>query len=156
LPEVSLVIILDADKEGFLRSEVSLLQTAGRAARHVEGKVIMYADRMTDSMLNMISESSRRRQVQIEFNKKNNITPKSIIKAIQEGIEQERKAQQFTREVVGEDEKTFEAKDRLAYLERKMEEASRALDFERAARLRDKIMELAKEYKVELPWEEKK
>jgi len=154
LPEVSLVIILDADKEGFLRSEVSLIQTAGRAARHVEGRVIMYADRVTDSMNKMISECERRREVQLAYNKENKITPKSIVKAIKQGIELEKRAEQLVRDVVHEDEELYGAKERLAYLERKMEEASRALEFERAGKLRDKIIAFAKENQLDLPWEE--
>jgi len=100
LPEVTLVAILDADKEGFLRSETSLIQVAGRAARNIDGQVIMYADTITNSMKRAIDETQRRRKRQIEFNKKYKITPKSIEKAIRSGIEQLEKAKDITLDVV--------------------------------------------------------
>ncbi|MCM8775002.1 MAG: excinuclease ABC subunit UvrB, partial [Candidatus Omnitrophica bacterium] len=100
LPEVSLVVVLDADKEGFLRSEVSLIQIAGRAARHVNGKVIMYADKTTDSMKKAIAETNRRREIQTDFNIKNRITPTSIRKEIREGIEKWKSAEDFVSKVV--------------------------------------------------------
>jgi len=143
LPEVSLVIILDADKEGFLRSEVSLVQTAGRAARHLNGTVIFYADKMTDSMKRAIGETERRREIQKKYNQDHNITPRSITKAIRVGIEKMRSAEEFTCEVVGEDEKEHGEKNYLDFLKRRMVEAAKALDFEKAARLRDKIKQVA-------------
>ena len=145
LPEVSLVVILDADKEGFLRSEVSLIQTAGRAARHINGKVIMYADSITQSMEKAISETRRRRKLQMQYNKSHNITPRSIEKAIKEGIEQERQSKEFVREIIGRTEEEDRVRNYLSHLRRLMEEASAALDFERATRLRDKILDIQNE-----------
>jgi excinuclease ABC subunit B len=142
LPEVSLVVILDADKEGFLRSETSLIQTAGRAARHINGEVIMYADVITRSMQKAIAETERRRSLQEAFNRANNITPRSIVKAIRSGIEKERKAEEMTREVVGFSAEEDKVRNYLGYLKSKMEEAASQLDFERATRLRDKIIAL--------------
>ena len=142
LPEVSLVAILDADKEGFLRSETSLIQVAGRAARNIDGQVIMYADSITNSMKKAIEETNRRRKIQMEFNKTHNITPRSIEKAIREGIETLKKANKVVLDVVGQDEQDFEKDSLIAELEREMELCARNLQFERAAELRDKIKEL--------------
>jgi len=142
LPEVSLVVILDADKEGFLRSEVSLIQTAGRAARHIKGKVIMYADRITDSMARAIAETSRRRKIQREYNEREGITPQSIKKEIREGIERYKAAEHFVAEAVGEEDAQYEAKTHLTYLKNRMEAAARALDFQKAAQYRDEIRRL--------------
>ena len=142
LPEVSLVAILDADKEGCLRSQTSLIQVAGRAARNINGQVIMYADRITDSMRNAIRESQRRREKQIEFNKKNKITPKSIQKAIRDGIEELEEAQDLVRESAGQSEVEFELNSVISGLEYEMELAARNLQFEKAAKIRDKIKEL--------------
>ncbi len=139
LPEVSLVAILDADKEGFLRSAVSLIQIAGRAARHINGRVIMYADRTTDSMRHAMDETGRRRSLQAEYNRKHGITPQSIKKEIREGIEKYKAAEEFVAEAVGEDTKAYEAKTYLTYLKNRMEAAARALDFPKAARFRDEI-----------------
>ena len=149
LPEVSLVVILDADKEGFLRSDVSLIQIAGRAARHLNGTVIMYADRVTDSMKKAISETHRRRQIQKEFNRENEITPTSIKKEIRSGIERWRDAQTLTERVVGETEGDYEIKSYLAYLYERMLQASSMLDFERAKRLRDEIKKLEAQHGFE-------
>lgn len=143
IPEVSLVAILDADKEGFLRSETSLIQTIGRAARNVEGKVIMYADVITNSMKRAIDETNRRRALQIEFNKKHGITPQTIIKKIHDAIE-------ATSYVAEEEEKytikpaeTYEDKlELIKKLEKEMKEAAEALEFEKAAKLRDQIIKL--------------
>lgn len=142
LPEVSLVAILDADKEGFLRSETSLIQTAGRAARNINGTVIMYADILTRSMKNAISESNRRRKIQLEFNKKYEITPQNIKKAIHDSIEMEGEAENKVLEVAGESLEEHELNSYIAELEYEMELASRNLQFEKAAELRDKIKEL--------------
>ncbi|MFH1782759.1 MAG: excinuclease ABC subunit UvrB [Candidatus Omnitrophota bacterium] len=142
LPEVSLVAILDADKEGFLRSWSSLIQVAGRAARHVEGQVIMYADTITGSMQRAIKETARRREKQIEFNKVHNITPRSIQKAIKDGIEVERKAEEVIIETSGQTEEEFEKESLIAELQKDMELSARNLQFERAAELRDKIKKL--------------
>ncbi|MBI3317229.1 MAG: excinuclease ABC subunit UvrB [Candidatus Omnitrophica bacterium] len=142
LPEVSLVAILDADKEGFLRSDVSLIQITGRAARHIHGKVIMYADKITDSMARAIKETQRRREIQSDFNKKYAITPQSVQKEIKEGIEKWKAAETFVSEVVGESTKEHELKDYLAFLKRRMESAAHALEFDKAARYRDEIRKI--------------
>ena len=149
LPEVSLVAILDADKEGFLRSEVSLIQIAGRAARHINGTVIMYADRVTDSMKKAIDEMSRRRKKQEEYNIQNKITPTSIKKEIREGIERWKQAEEIVQEVVGESRKEHELKSYLAYLYDRMLRASSTLDFECAAKFRDEIRKLEAEHGLE-------
>lgn len=149
LPEVSLIAILDADKEGFLRSDVSLIQIAGRAARHLNGTVIMYADRITDSMKKAIDETSRRRNIQTEFNRVNGITPTSIKKEIREGLERWKQAEELALEVVGENKKEHELKSYLAYLYDRMLRASSTLDFERAGKLRDEIQKLEKEHGLE-------
>jgi excinuclease ABC subunit B len=142
LPEVSLVIVLDADKEGFLRSDVSLIQIAGRAARHINGKVIMYGDKITDSMKRAIDETLRRRKIQEEYNRANKITPVSIQKEIKDGIEQWKKAEEFVHDVVHESGKEYEAKNYLAFLKTRMEACARALEFDKAARYRDEIRRL--------------
>lgn len=142
LPEVSLVAILDADKEGFLRSATSLIQVAGRAARNINGTVIMYADTVTSSMKKAITESSRRRKIQLEFNKKNKITPRSIIKAIKAGIEDLQESEEFVQGLTGQEKDEYELKSYLAELEYEMELAARNLQFEKAAVLRDKIQEI--------------
>ena len=145
LPEVSLVAILDADKEGFLRSQTALIQTAGRCARNINGQVIMYADTITDSMQRAINESCRRREVQLAFNKKNNIKPKTIKKAIQEGIASYRKAKELAPKLSGEKMDEYEIHTLISDLERDMMLAARNLEFEKAALLRDQIKELQKE-----------
>lgn len=142
LPEVSLVVVLDADKEGFLRSDVSLIQTAGRAARNEEGLVIMYADKVTEAMKKTITETSRRRALQEAFNKEHGITPKTIRKEIKEGIEKWKAAEHLVAEAVGETEKEYETKSHLAFLKNRMEAASRALEFDKAARYRDEIRKI--------------
>lgn len=140
LPEVSLVIILDADKEGFLRSKVSLVQTIGRAARHVEGRVIMYADHITESMKYAIEETERRRKYQIEYNEKNGIIPKSIEKEIRGRLvdTEESKDVDIDIEKLDEKQKRLFIKD----LEQKMIIAADNLQFEQAAQLRDEIKEI--------------
>ncbi len=142
LPEVSLVAILDADKEGFLRSATSLIQVGGRAARNINGTVIMYADTVTLSMKKAISESRRRRKAQLEFNLKNKITPRSIQKAIKEGIEELGEADTFVQGLTGEPLEQYQLHKYISELEYEMEMASRNLQFEKAATLRDKIKEL--------------
>jgi len=142
LPEVSLVAILDADKEGFLRSETSLMQVSGRAARNLDGRVIMYADTITNSMRKAIEETARRRKRQAEFNKNNNITPRSIEKAIKDGIESFKKAEEIVIEAAGKSEEDYEKEMLIAEFEREMELYARNLQFERAAQLRDKITQL--------------
>ena len=142
LPEVSLVAILDADKEGFLRSETSLIQVAGRAARHIDGQVIMYADVITNSIKKAVSETNRRRSRQLEFNKRHNIIPRSIDKAIKDGIESIKKAKEITLDAAGQSEEEYERESLISELEREMELCARNLQFERAAELRDKIKTL--------------
>lgn len=151
LPEVSLVAILDADKEGFLRSGVSLIQIAGRAARHIHGRVLMYADKITDSMRQAIGETARRRKIQEEFNRREGITPTSIQKEIRQGIEQYRHAEELVSGVVGEEREEHDLKSYLAHLKNKMELAARSLDFELAARLRDRIRSLEGGFKPAPP-----
>ena len=139
LPEVSLVVVLDADKEGFLRSDVSLIQIAGRAARHINGKVIMYGDKVTDSMKRAIDETARRRKIQADYNVAHKITPVSIQKEIKDGIEKWKKAEEFVHDVVHESGKEYDAKNYLAFLKTRMENCARALEFDKAARYRDEI-----------------
>lgn len=140
IPEVSLVAILDADKEGFLRSETSLIQTIGRAARNAEGKVIMYADFVTRSMENAITETNRRRTIQMEYNRKNGIIPKTIIKDVRDVIEisSKKKAENETVKNLSPRER----EEQIKKLTLEMKEAAKLLEFEHAAFLRDKIMEL--------------
>jgi len=145
LPEVSLVIVLDADKEGFLRSDVSLIQIAGRAARHLNGKVIMYGDKVTDSMKRAIDETARRRKIQEEYNRANHITPQSIKKEIKDGIEKWKKAEEFVHDVVHESDAEYQAKNYLAFLKTRMEAAACALEFDKAARYRDEIRRIESE-----------
>jgi excinuclease ABC subunit B len=146
LPEVSLVAILDADKEGFLRSERSLIQTSGRAARNVAGTVIFYADRVTGSMQRAMDESSRRRKTQLEYNEKNNITPESIQKNIENILGSVYEADYVTVPTVAEETGKYLApdmiEDMIKDLEKRMKEAAKKLKFEEAARLRDQIKEL--------------
>ena len=146
LPEVSLVAILDADKEGFLRSDRSLIQTIGRAARNVNGKVIMYADKITGSMERAINETNRRRALQIEFNKKHNITPQSVKKSVRDVIEATKVAEKSPEYKISQQNVDKMSKDQLKKmikdLEKEMQEAARALEFERAAVIRDLIIEL--------------
>ncbi|ATO49087.1 excinuclease ABC subunit UvrB [Brevibacillus laterosporus] len=145
LPEVSLVTILDADKEGFLRNERSLIQTIGRAARNAEGRVIMYADKMTDSMTKAIQETERRRRIQLAYNEKHGITPQTIQKAVRGVIEATRVAEEKADYLPHLDVKKMPKKDRIVVIERmeeEMKEAARNLMFERAAELRDLILEL--------------
>ncbi|PID82943.1 MAG: excinuclease ABC subunit B [Clostridiales bacterium] len=137
IPEVTLVAILDADKEGFLRSETSLIQTIGRAARNVEGKVIMYADSITKAMGNAIEETDRRREKQNKYNEENNITPKSIKKDIRDVIEAGKKVEDKKEKLSLEDKLNL-----IEDLETQMLLAADALDFERAAKLRDEIIKL--------------
>jgi excinuclease ABC subunit B len=161
LPEVSLVAILDADKEGFLRSETALIQTVGRAARHVQGKVIMYADRITNSMRNALDETNRRRAKQMSYNQKHGIEPVSILKAVRDLTDQlsaravaETKAEYRTNESSRLNKSELQRV--ISELEKQMREAARDLQFEKAAALRDQIFELraimAEETQIP-PWE---
>ena len=146
IPEITLVAILDADKEGFLRSTTSLIQTIGRAARNSEGRVIMYADRITDSMKAAIDETYRRRQIQEAYNKEHNITPTTIKKAVRDLIAISKAASEDSKKLEKDpesmDDKELEklSKD----LEKAMKKAATELNFEEAARLRDKLLEVRK------------
>ncbi|MDD2629239.1 MAG: excinuclease ABC subunit UvrB [Limnochordia bacterium] len=140
LPEVSLVAILDADKEGFLRSDTALIQTIGRAARNVYGRVVMYADRITNSMERAISETNRRRAIQQQYNEEHNITPQTVKKAVRERVGSEVPAEEKQSKPEVSDPKIL-AKD-IKELEKQMFQAAQQLEFERAAILRDQIKEL--------------
>ncbi|MBN2544908.1 MAG: excinuclease ABC subunit UvrB [Spirochaetes bacterium] len=149
LPEVSLVAILDADKIGFLRSAISLIQTIGRAARNINGKVIMYADRMSEAMTEALNETDRRRKYQIEYNKTNNITPKSIVKKVEAILERkkelERKEEEFELEVLKRKYNLFNKKEKnelIKILEEQMLECAKNLEFEKAAVIRDEIKKI--------------
>ncbi|MCL1862264.1 MAG: UvrB/UvrC motif-containing protein, partial [Defluviitaleaceae bacterium] len=140
-----LVAILDADKEGFLRSNTSLIQTIGRAARNVEGRVIMYADTITDSMSRAIAETNRRRGIQEEYNRQYNITPRSIIKKIHERIQLTKSVETST--TLAKDPESMNRDEILAEikkLEKQMKQAAAELQFEQAAALRDEILSLKK------------
>ena len=153
IPEVSLVAIMDADKEGFLRSETSLIQTIGRAARNATGRVIMYADKMTDSMDAAISETNRRRQIQMDYNKEHNIIPKTIKKPVENNLLQLVSSYRNLEDIVAEEmvEMNLSVKDipkLIQKLEKDMHSAAKVLDFERAAEIRDqlkKLREMAKQ-----------
>jgi excinuclease ABC subunit B len=142
LPEVSMVAILDADKEGFLRSETSLIQTIGRTARNVNATVYLYADTVTESMKKAIDETYRRRKIQLEYNREHNITPETIRKEIRSGLAVEFKARQVARDAVRFEPDEFEKVELAGQIEKEMLEAAESLDFERAAFLRDKLKEL--------------
>jgi excinuclease ABC subunit B len=143
LPEVSLVTILDADKEGFLRSETSLIQTIGRAARNVNAKVILYADKVTNSMQRAIDETLRRRALQEKYNEEHGITPETIRKNIRTGIESEVQAHRQANAAVGrEEDSQYITEEYLDELEVEMLTAAENLEFERAAAIRDRIVEM--------------
>ncbi len=147
LPEVSLVAILDADKEGFLRSAGSLIQTMGRAARHLEGKAILYADRITDSMKQAMGETDRRRAIQRAYNEEHGITPQSVISSVDMGLAQILKSEYgdvLEEETAGLPEFNSQANvdQYIAQLETEMREAAKKFEFEKAAKLRDAIKEL--------------
>lgn len=145
IPEVSLIAILDADKEGFLRSERALIQTIGRAARNANGHVIMYADKVTDSMQKALDETTRRRTIQMAYNDKHGITPTTIHKEIREAIRATKVAEEVDKYVSNKKLTKKERDELIASLEVEMSDAARALDFERAAELRDTILELKAE-----------
>ena len=148
LPEVSLVCILDADKEGYLRSETSLIQTAGRAARHLNGEVVLFADRMTKSILALIRETDRRRARQEKYNREHNLVPRSVIRGVQESLQTiVRTARGIHAKVVG-GEASADAQEVLKQLEEEMWEASEKLEYERAALLRDQIEDWKKAHNL--------
>ena len=146
LPEVSLVAILDADKEGFLRSSGALIQTIGRAARHVEGRAVLYADVMTDSMRRAIDETTRRRLVQLQYNEDNGITPQSIVKAIDQSLIDIAEADYVTIPLEADEDTAdmtpAQRTEYIAELETRMREAAKKFEFEQAAQIRDKIKTL--------------
>ena len=146
IPEIATVLILDADKEGFLRSEISLIQTVGRAARNINGKVVMYADNITESMNNCINETNRRRKVQEEYNKEHNITPKTIIKKVQDMIQISKDTLQIENDIIKDYESMNknEIKKVITELTKEMRAAALDLNFEQAAFYRDKLIELKK------------
>jgi len=151
LPEVSLVAIMDADKEGFLRSEVSLMQTAGRAARNVEGKVIFYADKETNSMRKTLSETKRRRTVQNDYNQKHGITPATIKKQIREILSTVYEADYYTIPVAAEEEKAYLTPEaiprKIVALEKEMVVFAQKYEYEKAAELRDEVRKLRERIK---------
>ena len=151
IPEIALVVILDADKEGFLRSETSLVQTIGRAARNADGHVIMYADNMTDSMKKAIDETERRRKVQMQYNEEHGITPQTIRKAVRDliSISKEITKEQAAFEKDPESMNLGELRKLIADVEKKMRKAAADLNFEAAAELRDRMLEL-KKHELEL------
>ncbi|MDZ4197984.1 MAG: excinuclease ABC subunit UvrB, partial [Kiritimatiellia bacterium] len=141
LPEVALVAILDADKEGFLRSESALVQTAGRAARHLDGRVILYADQITDSMRRMLEVTRARRETQLTYNREHGVTPTRIRRGLQESLQAEEQAEKINEAVVREGGEDYGTHEQIQALEREMLAAANALEFERAALLRDRIRE---------------
>ncbi|RFC44642.1 MAG: excinuclease ABC subunit B [Verrucomicrobia bacterium] len=149
LPEVSLVCILDADKEGYLRSETSLIQTAGRAARHVNGHVVLFADRVTGSMQRLMDVSAYRRTKQIEYNEEHGITPTSVVRSAQASLQVNPGQKSIDRSMVQESGGDVDVLQVLKELEEEMQEAAAALEFERAALLRDQIADLRKRNGIE-------
>ena len=149
LPEVSLVAILDADKEGFLRSETSLVQTIGRTARNVNAEVILYADEVTQSMQRAIEVTERRRKIQVKHNKLNNITPQTIRKGIRKSIDEEVTSKKVAREIVKEEEVEYITHEYIRELEEEMLQAAHELNFEKAAEIRDRITKLQSEFQTE-------
>lgn len=152
LPEVSFIAILDADKIGFLRSTTSLIQIIGRAARNAQGRVVMYADRMSDAMKEAITETSRRREIQMAYNEKHGITPKTIIKAVEDILVHEKEETEgsvVTIDVLKKSTNLMDKKQRkklIDVLKKEMEEAADRLDYENAAVLRDQILEIQNTY----------
>ncbi|MCB1227221.1 MAG: excinuclease ABC subunit UvrB [Verrucomicrobiales bacterium] len=154
LPEVSLVCILDADKEGFLRSETSLIQTAGRAARHVNGEVVLFADQQTQSIQALLAVSGYRRRVQMDYNEKHGITPQTVRRGVQESLQMFTKAREVEESVVRETGGEFAVTEVIREMEAEMAEAASKLEFERAALLRDQIQELKRQAGIALGGDE--
>jgi excinuclease ABC subunit B len=142
LPEVSLVAVLDADKEGFLRSATSLIQTIGRAARNVNAEVILYADRVTDSMQRAMTETARRRELQLKYNEEHGITPETVKSVIRSEIEEQINARKMTREAVGQSIDEVEKEELIEQLHAKMLEAAANQRYEEAAKYRDEMAAL--------------
>ena len=155
LPEVSLVCILDADKEGFLRNETSLIQTAGRAARHINGECVLFCDIVTDSIQCLLDVTEHRRRIQRDHNEKHGITPKSVKRAVQKSLHDREASHQAAKDVnaslVAEDEMIFNAVEVIREMEDEMQKASAKLEFEKAAHLRDQIKELKQRAGIEAP-----
>ena len=145
LPEVSLVCILDADKEGFLRSETSLIQTVGRAARHVNGEAVLFADQVTDSIQSLISITEYRRRVQQEYNEEHGITPTTVVRSDQETLRVFQRGKEVEQSLVAESGEDIDTLAVIRELEEEMQEAAQKLEFERAALIRDQINKLKKE-----------
>jgi excinuclease ABC subunit B len=146
LPEVSLVAILDADKEGFLRSERSLMQIAGRAARNARGRVIFYGDKVTDSMRKVMDETERRRAIQREYNEQHGITPQTIVKSVADVLASTTVADAKVKEIVEVAQKdymsVYDMEELIAHLEKEMKVLARKQEYEKAAELRDEIQKL--------------
>jgi excinuclease ABC subunit B len=143
LPEVSMVAILDADKAGFLRSETSIIQMIGRAARNVNAKVVLYADSVTPAMQKAMDETARRREIQVKYNADHGITPQTVKKAIRTSMESEVRARKAAQDAIKAGEQELDQTELIRLLEEEMLEAARNLEFERAAQLRDKINEIS-------------
>ena len=146
LPEVSLVAILDADKEGYLRSATSLIQTAGRAARHLNGEVILYADVKTQSIQKFLAVSEYRRQRQVAYNQEHDITPRSVVRAIEQSLSTDASYKQQAAAVLNEAAANFDVSETIRELEEEMLTAANNLEFEKAALLRDQIRELKRQF----------
>jgi len=151
LPEVSLVAILDADKEGFLRSQTSLIQTIGRCARNVNAQVILYADTVTDSMRKAIDETNRRREIQVAYNAEHHITPQTIRKAIRSALSDQLRARKVAMEAIHAGQEELDQMEFIAQLEQEMFDAAEALEFEKAAAIRDKIKQLKEPDQAKAP-----
>jgi excinuclease ABC subunit B len=151
LPEVSLVAILDADKEGFLRSQTSLIQMIGRCARNVDAHVVLYADKITAAMRQAMDETDRRRAIQVKYNADHGITPDTVRKAIRTGLIGEVAAMRRVREAVHAEEGEYDREELIRELEQEMLQAAEELDFERAAALRDHIKELKATPELKVP-----